>query len=129
MTTAQELARACELAMAARWRGDDAAADLFAVWLEAHWWPGGPAEPAESPAAISVLGGAGAGVRWHARAGSLRGYVRGRRGCYFVPGDDSPPDIPIRCSSDEAAWSADALTPWPAGRGDHACSLPSSPRS
>jgi hypothetical protein len=96
MTTARELARACDLAMAARWRGEDAAAEAFTVWLEAYWWPGGPVEPLEPPAAMSVLGGAGTGVRWHERGGALLGYVRGRRGCFCVPVEVAPPPVSTR---------------------------------
>jgi hypothetical protein len=95
MSSPRELARACDLALAARWRGEDAAAGVFEEWLEAHWWPGGPAEPAEAPDAISVLGGAGAGIRWYARGSIRLGYVRGRRGCFCIPARAAPPVIPL----------------------------------
>jgi hypothetical protein len=107
MTTPQELARVCDLAIAARWRGEDEAADLFTDWLEAYWWPGGPEEPAAPPAALSVLGGAGSGLRWHARGGVVLGYVRGRRGCFCIPSDAAPPVVPtIRqpCATDSAQF-------------------------
>jgi hypothetical protein len=94
MTTADDLARVCDLVVAARWRGDDAAAAGCAAWLEAHWSPVAPAEPADPPAAVSLLGGAGTGVRWHAKTGALLGYVRGRQGCYCIPADASPPPPP-----------------------------------
>jgi hypothetical protein len=109
MTTPRELARDCDLAMAARWRGEDAAAEAFTAWLEGHWWAGCPAEPPEPPAAMSVLGGAGAGVRWYARGGAMFGYVRGRRGCYCVPADASPPAIPTSGES-EAGLPVVAMT-------------------
>jgi hypothetical protein len=111
MTTAHELAGLYDLAMAARWRGEDAAAEVLVAWLEARWWAGGPAEPAEPPAATSVLGGAGAGVRWYPRGGAFLGYVCGRRGCYCVPADAALPIIPTRRIAGEPAWTAVTRSP------------------
>jgi hypothetical protein len=36
MTTPDELARICDLAVTAHWRGEDAAAEAIVAWLEAH---------------------------------------------------------------------------------------------
>jgi hypothetical protein len=56
---------------------------------------------------MSVLGGASTGTRG---AGALLGYVRGRRGCYCIPGDASPPAVPPRRTADDSQWTAVAVT-------------------
>lgn len=83
---AGKLARLYDQYVAAIGRGDHDVVDAFADWLGA-FWDEGPAEPASPPAAMSLLGGLGRGIRWHEVDGQVLGYVRGwkRRGCYQVP--------------------------------------------
>lgn len=87
MTSARRLARLYDQYVAAVQRGDEETAQAFAEWLGA-FWDDGPAEPtAAAPAAVSLLGGVGRGVRWYETDDRVFGYVRGwkRRGCYQVP--------------------------------------------
>jgi len=84
VSPARWLASAQDQALAALWRGEGS--DAFGSWLAAFWRPSARPEPAAAPLAISVLGGGGAGVRWHEESGVLLGYVPGRPGgCYRVP--------------------------------------------
>ncbi len=86
MSSARKLARLYDQYVAAVRRGDDEIADAFADWLGA-FWDDGPREPMSPPAAISLLGGIGRGIRWYQTEDAVFGYVRGwtRRGCYQVP--------------------------------------------
>ena len=86
MSSARKLARLYDQYVAAVRRGDDEIADAFADWLGA-FWDDGPGEPTSPPAAISLLGGIGRGIRWYETEDAVFGYVRGwtRRGCYQVP--------------------------------------------
>ena len=94
MTSPHELALAYDRYAAALWRGDDAEAEAFAAWLAGYWADEEPPEPDDHPHAVSILGGAGAGIRWCARDRTVVGYVAGRpRGCYHVPVDAAPPPI------------------------------------
>ena len=96
MTSPHELALAYDRYAAALWRGDGAEAEDFAAWLEEYWSDEGPAETADSPHAISHLGGAGAGIRWYARGGTVVGYVGSRaQGFFQVPVDAAPPLIQL----------------------------------
>jgi hypothetical protein len=80
--------------VAARWRGEDAAADSFAVWFEHHWTSEAPPEPDDPPEAASILGGAGSGIRWYGRDDVVLGYVAGLRdGCYAVSVADTVPSL------------------------------------
>jgi hypothetical protein len=99
MPTARELARSYDQYVFARWRGEDEAVVPFATWL-AGFWGEGPPEPATAPAAISVLGGAGRGIRWHEVEGNVLGYVRGWTGqaCYQIPAAAAMPSVST------AAW-------------------------
>jgi hypothetical protein len=89
----QNLALAYDRLIAARWRGEDAAADVCAAWFEAHWTVQAPPEPDDPPGAASVLGGAGHGIRWYARDRIIFGYVTGRPGCYRVSTSDAIPAV------------------------------------
>jgi hypothetical protein len=97
MTSPHELARAYDRYAAALWRGEEAEAQAFATWLEEYWADEGLAELADHPYVVSVLGGAGAGIRWYARGGTVVGYVGSRaQGCFQVPMDAAPPPIHLR---------------------------------
>ena len=102
MTSPHELALAYDRYAAALWRGEEAEARAFAAWLERYWVDDGPAELAGHPYVVSVLGGAGAGIRWYACGGTVVGYV-GRRaqGCFQVPTDAAPPPHPPSGQSPE----------------------------
>jgi hypothetical protein len=94
MLSPRTLSGLYDLHLAAVWRGH-APPSMFSDWLEARWWADGPAEPAAPPDAVSVLGGAGGGIRWYGRGDSIVGYVTGRpRGCYVVALNDIPPQPP-----------------------------------
>jgi hypothetical protein len=81
-----------DLHLAAVWRGEDASNE-FGAWLEGRWWAGGLAEPETPPDAVSVLGGAGAGIRWYGVGENILGFVGGRpRGCHVVACDDVLPN-------------------------------------
>jgi hypothetical protein len=68
---------------------------MFGNWLEARWCVGNPAEPDGAPDAVSVLGGAGAGIRWYTVGDTVVGFISGRpRGCYVVAREDRPLEIP-----------------------------------
>jgi hypothetical protein len=97
MTSPHELALAYDRYAAALWRGEEAEAGAFAAWLERYWVDEGPAELAGHPHVVSVLGGAGAGIRWYACGGTVVGYVGSRaQGCFQVPTDAAPPPIHLR---------------------------------
>ena len=85
MPAALRLARSYDQAVAASWRGDEAARRAFAAWLAPFWRPDGPPEPGDAPAAVSVLGAGGRGIRWYDAGPAVVGYVPGRGGCYRVP--------------------------------------------
>lgn len=93
---ARKLALLYDQYVAAVQRDDHGVVDPFADWLGA-FWDEGPPEPRSAPAAISLLGGIGRGIRWHERDGLVLGYVRGwkRRGCYQVPVPELIP-APVR---------------------------------
>ena len=94
MTSPHELALAYNRYAAALWRGEETGAQAFAAWLEEYWVDEGPVELADHPYVVSVLGGAGAGIRWYAGDKTVVGYVGRRpRGCYQVPVDAAPPPI------------------------------------
>ena len=86
MTAARRLARLYDQYVAAVRSGDEETARAFADWLAA-FWDDGPVEPTSPPAALSLLGGIGRGIRWHETETMVLGYVRDwtRRGCYQVP--------------------------------------------
>ena len=103
MTSPYELALAYDRYAAALWRGEETGAQAFAAWLEGYWADEGPAEQADHPYVASVLGGAGAGIRWYARGGMVVGYVGSRaQGCFQVPMDAAPPPIHLR--DDRPRW-------------------------
>jgi hypothetical protein len=92
MLTPRDLAFAYDRWLAARWRGEDDEARPFGDWIESFWCAEAPSEPRTGPDAVSVLGGAGRGIRWYADGAVIRGYVVGRpRGCYLVPAATVPP--------------------------------------
>lgn len=94
MISPHELACAYDRYAAALWRGDVAEARAFAAWFEGHWADEGPPELANHSHAVSVLGGAGAGIRWYTHDRMIVGYVGSRaQGCYQVPMDAAPPPI------------------------------------
>ncbi len=94
MLSPRTLAALYDLHLAAVWRGHEASS-MFGNWLEARWSTGGPAEPSVPPDAVSVLGGAGAGIRWYTQGEAILGYVAGRpRGCYVVRCTEEPPPPP-----------------------------------
>jgi hypothetical protein len=96
MTSPRQLALAYDRYASALWRGDEAEARAFAVWLEEYWVDEGPAELANHPCIVSILGGAGAGIRWYTRDKAIVGYVGSqRRGCYEVPVDAAPPPLDL----------------------------------
>jgi hypothetical protein len=115
--TPQDLARAYDRGIAARWRGDEDDAHAFAAWLATYWVPDAPPPPAGPPSAVSVLGAAGAGIRWYAAGRAVLGYVGGQaRGCYRVPLEAVPPAPTRPAGPDLAAASlaaAEAASgPW-----------------
>jgi hypothetical protein len=86
MLTAQDLARRHDQAVTALWRGDPAPARTLTTWLAGFWHEDASSEPASQPAALSILGGGGAGIRWYDGDSTLLGYVRGVADrCYRVP--------------------------------------------
>ena len=85
MLSPQQVARAYDRFVSARWRGEDEAADPVALWFEAHWVSEPSPEPEIPPAGASVLGASGRGIHWYARGDHLLGYVPGHdEGCYRV---------------------------------------------
>ena len=94
MLTPRMLAGLYDLHLAVVWRGH-APSSIFSDWLEARWCPGAPSEPPSPPDAVSVLGGAGAGIRWYAAGDAIVGIVAGRPyGCYVVARGEQPPRPP-----------------------------------
>ncbi len=94
MLSPRILAGLYDLHLAAVWRGHESS-DMFGDWLEARWCAGAPNEPDAPPEAVSVLGGAGAGIRWYATGDAIVGFVAGRpRGCYVVARNEHPPEPP-----------------------------------
>lgn len=90
----QELARVYDRFISARWRGEDETADTFATWIEAHWTGQAPREPDGPPEGASVLGNAGAGIRWYARGGFVFGYASPRsQGCYRIATTETVPPL------------------------------------
>lgn len=88
----QQLARAYDRFVSARWRGEDEAADPVAMWFEAHWVSEPSPEPETPPAGASVLGASGRGIHWYARGDQLLGYVPGHdEGCYRVAAGETMP--------------------------------------
>jgi uncharacterized membrane protein YqaE (UPF0057 family) len=93
MTTATEIARACDQYVSALWRGESEAVGRFSTWLR-HHWALGPEEPSGPPNAFSVVGGGGAGIRWHEIGPTIYGYIPGvAHRCYQIPKAASPPVI------------------------------------
>jgi hypothetical protein len=98
------LAGLYDLHLAAVWRGHEPPS-MFGDWLGARWRRGGPAEPDATPDAVSVLGGAGAGIRWFAVGETIVGFVAGRpRGCYVVARTDRPPQPPSAAAYRPTTW-------------------------
>jgi hypothetical protein len=96
MTSAYQLALAYDRYASALWRGEEAEAGAFAVWLQEHWADEGPTELADHSCVVSILGGAGAGIRWYARGNTIVGYVGSQsRGCYQIPINTTLPDLDI----------------------------------
>jgi hypothetical protein len=96
MTSPHQLALAYDRYASALWRGEEAEVRAFAVWLEEYWVDEGPAELADHPCVVSILGGAGAGIRWYARGKTIVGYVGSQsRGCYQVPLHTALPALDI----------------------------------
>jgi hypothetical protein len=96
MTSPHQLALAYDRYASALWRGEVADARAFAVWLEEYWTDEGPVELADHPCVVSILGGAGAGIRWYARGKTIVGYVGSQSpGCYQVPIDTALPALDI----------------------------------
>jgi hypothetical protein len=94
MLSPRMLAGLYDLHLAAVWRGHKSSS-IFGDWLEARWCPGAPTEPEAPPDAVSVLGGAGAGIRWYGAGDAIVGFVGDRsRGCYVVATEDRPPEVP-----------------------------------
>ncbi len=92
--TADELARAYDRYVTALWRGESDEVPRFGVWLKERWGLGGSPEPAEAPAAIGALGGAGTSIRWYERDGMVLRSIPGVvHRCYQVPRDEEPPAI------------------------------------
>ncbi len=90
----RELARDYDRFISARWRGEDETADTFASWIEAHWTGQAPSEPEDPPEGASVLGNAGAGIRWYARGGYVFGYASpGSEGCYRIATTEIAPAL------------------------------------
>ena len=90
----QQLARAYDRFVSARWRGEDEAADPVAMWFEAHWVSEPSPEPETPPAGASVLGASGRGIHWYARGDQLLGYVPGHdEGCYRVAAGETMPAL------------------------------------
>lgn len=91
--TADDLARGHDRYVAALWRGESEAVRRFGAWLKGCWGLG-PPEPSASPAAVSALGGAGTGIRWHEVDGLILGYIPGvPHRCFQVPVDAELPAI------------------------------------
>src|SRR5690606_23338508 len=80
------LARRYDEYLAAVWRGEAALDNAFARWLESYWSGELPPEPSCSADAVSVLGAAGAGIRWYRIDDAIVGFI-GQRfdGCYRIP--------------------------------------------
>lgn len=90
----QQLARAYDCFVSARWRGEDEAADPVAMWFEAHWVTESSPEPETPPVSASVLGASGRGIHWYARGDQLLGYVPGHdEGCYRVAAGETMPAL------------------------------------
>ena len=110
MLTPRDLAVAYDRWLAAHWRGEDDSARPFGDWIESFWCGTAPPEPGAGPDAVSILGGAGRGIRWYADGPTIRGYVVGRPyGCYLVPVATTPPADVSRL-----AFEIDALAGAPA---------------
>jgi hypothetical protein len=95
-TTAPRIARRYDEYVSAVWRGDRDVT-RFADWLTGCWRMGGPPEPPGPPDAVSHLGAAGAGIRWHQTPTTVFGYIPGVRDrCYQVPVNADPPELERR---------------------------------
>jgi hypothetical protein len=109
--------------VAASWRGADASAAAGVAWFEAHWTGQAPPEPDEPPAAASLFGAAGHGIRWYARGDLLLGYAGRAGGCYQVTPSELPPAVPdpweceAVASPEEDRLLGDLRASSPAGRG------------
>jgi hypothetical protein len=107
MISASQLARAYDLSIASLWRGD-VADDRFLTWLDRFRVANAAPEPETTPDAVSLLGAAGAGIRWYATPTAVLGYVAGRSGvCYRVPIDANLPQ-PRRATAPDPVVAADA---------------------
>ena len=82
----RQVALTYDRVVSAHWRGETDTATAFDEWFEAHWSDQAPPEPDAPPEGTSVLGDAGAGIRWYTRDATVLGYVSRRPGgCYRVP--------------------------------------------
>ncbi|MEA2598418.1 MAG: hypothetical protein QOF01_4887 [Thermomicrobiales bacterium] len=107
MLSPRTLASLYDLHLAAVWRGHEPTS-ILGNWLEARWSASELVEPPAPPDAVSVLGGAGAGIRWYALGETIVGYVAGRpRGCYIVRRSEEPPLPPaiLDCSPPQSRLS------------------------
>ena len=89
-----QIALTYDRVISAHWRGETDTAAPLDSWFEAHWSDQAPPEPDAPPEGTSVLGDAGAGIRWYARDEAVLGYVSRRpNGCYRVPMREAVPAL------------------------------------
>src|SRR5918994_7042336 len=85
LVSPRQIALTYDRVVSAHWRGETDTATAFDEWFEAHWSDQAPPEPDALPEGTSVLGDAGAGIRWYTRDATVLGYVSRRPGgCYRV---------------------------------------------
>jgi hypothetical protein len=90
MVTAGQLAHAYDLAVSARWRGEEDTAGEFMRWLSAFWVEAATT-PETDPVAVSPLGAGGRGIRWYDTAPVVVGRVPGLAGGYLIPQEVAMP--------------------------------------
>jgi hypothetical protein len=93
--TPRRMARLYTEYLSALWRGDDVSA--ITNWLEARWNSQGPYQPADSPDAVSLIGGSSVGenrISWYQHGNTILGYPAGHQhGAYRIPATETPPPI------------------------------------
>lgn len=78
-----EIALTYDRVVSAHWRGETEGATTVGNWFESHWSDQAPPEPDDPPEGMSILGGAGSGIRWYTHDDVIIGIVSQRRDGYY----------------------------------------------